>query len=222
LAKVSKRWVFLKVTNAVVWNTKFYSIFIAPTVIVHMQEQQVSDTTLLEKFYTDGNNHWLGVLLQRYTILLLGTCMKYLKQEEKAKDAVQQIFVKCLQEIPKTKIAYFKSWLYMVAKNHCLMQLRKPDLLLIEQNEFVGDDSFLTIEQAITKEHQLTQMENSLQLLNTEQKTCVTLFYLHKKSYTEIHEITGYSLLQIKSAIQNGKRNLKIMMEKQMKQPHGK
>ena len=82
--------------------------------------QHITDQELLEQFYADHNNEWLGILLQRYTLLLLGVSMKYLKNEEEAKDSVQQIFLKVIQELQKYKVEYFKSWLYMVAKNHCL------------------------------------------------------------------------------------------------------
>src|SRR5215213_11764315 len=84
----------------------------------------ISDNELLEYYYADSNQEWIGILLQRYTLLLLGVCMKYLKDETEAKDCVQQIFLKVLTETPKYKIDFFKSWLYMVAKNHCLMRLR--------------------------------------------------------------------------------------------------
>ena len=87
--------------------------------------QHITDQELLEQFYADHNNEWLGILLQRYTLLLLGVSMKYLKNEEEAKDSVQQIFLKVIQELQKYKVEYFKSWLYMVAKNHCLMKLRE-------------------------------------------------------------------------------------------------
>ena len=56
-------------------------------------------------------------------------------------------------------------------------------------------------------------MESALKELNAEQQQCVTLFYLQKKSYQEISDATGYSMLQVKSYIQNGKRNLKILIE---------
>ncbi len=84
----------------------------------------IEDKELLEKFYTDGNNYWLGMVLQRYTMLLLGVCMKYLKNEDEAKDSVQQIFLKVIVELHKYRVDYFKSWLYMVAKNHLLMKIR--------------------------------------------------------------------------------------------------
>ncbi|HVE61064.1 MAG TPA: sigma-70 family RNA polymerase sigma factor, partial [Chitinophagaceae bacterium] len=90
----------------------------------HRNYDHIPDTQLLDYYYQDKNQEWIGILLERYTLLLFGVCMKYLKNEEEAKDGVQQIFLKVLVEVSKYRIDYFKSWLYMVAKNHCLMKLR--------------------------------------------------------------------------------------------------
>ncbi len=179
--------------------------------------EHITDNELLEKFYSEKENQWLGIVLQRYTLLLLGVCMKYLKNEDLAKDAVQQIFLKAITELSKYKVTYIKSWLYMVAKNHCLMKLRdKHVFITIEDKTQILDDDSVWNELA-QKELTLTLLEYSIEELNSEQKTCVTLFYLHKKSYLEIVETTGFNLLQVKSFIQNGKRNLKILVEKKMK-----
>lgn len=176
----------------------------------------ISDQGLLEHYYKDHNNEWLGILLQRYTMLLLGVCMKYLKNEEEAKDGVQQVFLKVIGEVGKYKIDYFKSWVYMVAKNHCLMKLRDKGKITTEINERIiaTPDESDEINGLAEKEVLLTHMASALQQLNPEQQQCVTLFYLEKKSYQEVSEATGYSLLQVKSHIQNGKRNLKIMLER--------
>ena len=90
----------------------------------HERYKHITDPELLEEYYATRNNELLGVLLQRYTLLLLGVCMKYLKNEDEAKDSVQQVFLKAITELQKYKVEYFKSWIYMVAKNHCLMILR--------------------------------------------------------------------------------------------------
>jgi RNA polymerase sigma factor (sigma-70 family) len=95
----------------------------------------IDDNELLQRFYADHDNEWLGILLQRYTMLLLGVCMKYLKNEEDAKDSVQQVFLKAIHELHKYKVDYFKSWIYMVAKNHCLMKLRDKGKYTAEINE---------------------------------------------------------------------------------------
>ncbi len=177
----------------------------------------ITDNELLQRFYSDANNQWLGILLQRYTLLLLGTCMKYLKNEEEAKDCVQQIFLKAITELHKYKVEYFKSWIYMVAKNHCLMKLRDKHIFVpVDDNQQLptDEDSLLN---AADKDKTLTLLESSINELSGEQKTCVTLFYLQKKSYQHIADATGYTLMQVKSHIQNGKRNLKLLVEKKLK-----
>ena len=176
----------------------------------------ITDHELLEKFHADHDNEWLGIILERYTLLLLGVCMKYLKNEEEAKDSVQQIFLKVIQELHKYKVEFFKSWLYMVAKNHCLMRIReKQGKITIEINErHAGTDDEKNDRQTLLQdEHTMELMEQSLKELNPEQQQCVTLFYLKKKSYQEISDTTGYNMLQVKSYIQNGKRNLKLLIE---------
>jgi RNA polymerase sigma factor (sigma-70 family) len=183
--------------------------------------QDSTDQELLQRFYTGHDNEWLGVLLQRYTLLLLGVCMKYLKNEEEAKDSVQQVFLKVIQELHKYKVDYFKSWLYMVVKNHCLMKLReKQGKFTAEINDrIIAQPDEETDRQGLMEnDHALELMEVSLKELHQEQQQCVTLFYLQKKSYQQISDETGYSMLQVKSYIQNGKRNLKILIENKMKQ----
>lgn len=177
----------------------------------------MSDAKLLEKYSIDNDPHWIGILLERYTLLLLGLCMKYLKEEDAAKDAVQQVFLKVLTELPKYKIDFFKSWLYMVAKNHCLMQLRssgnRPMKEISEEHLAATDDNLQQIRQ---NEETYEKLEEAINELNEEQRQCVILFYLKKNSYQQIADKTGYTPMQVKSYIQNGKRNLKILLEKKM------
>jgi len=183
--------------------------------------QHITDQELLEKFYADHNNEWLGILLQRYTLLLLGVSMKYLKNEEQAKDSVQQIFLKVIQELHKYKVEYFKSWLYMVAKNHCLMKLRESNgKSTVEVNDNITNkaDEEADRQVLLQNDHTLDLLELSLKELNPEQQQCVTLFYLQKKSYQEVSDETGFTMLQVKSYIQNGKRNLRILIEKKQEE----
>ncbi|AHF15702.1 RNA polymerase sigma70 factor [Niabella soli DSM 19437] len=175
----------------------------------HMSDQQ-----LLQQYRREQDRFWLGILLQRYTLLLFGVCMKYLKDETEAQDAVQQIFLKVIQEVHKYKIDYFKSWLYTVAKNHCLSVLRdRKGKIPVELNENDLEDQ---VEPAPEETAEVTPeiLQNALNALSPEQRQSVTLFYLEKKSYQDISESQGYSLMQVKSFIQNGKRNLKLLIQK--------
>jgi RNA polymerase sigma factor (sigma-70 family) len=185
------------------------------------KHQHSTDQELLEQFYTGHNNEWLGILLQRYTLLLLGVCMKYLKNEEEAKGSVQQVFLKVIQELHKYKVEYFKSWLYMVAKNHCLMRLREKQgkfTAEINDRQMAQPEEETDRQGLLQNDHALELMEAALKELHREQQQCVTLFYLQKKSYQQISDETGFSMLQVKSYIQNGKRNLKILIEKKLQE----
>jgi RNA polymerase sigma factor (sigma-70 family) len=179
----------------------------------------ISDAELLKKHSADPGAGWIGILLERYTLLLLGVCMKYLKNEEEAKDCVQQIFLKVLSEVSKYRIEFFKSWLYMVAKNHCLMKLRSTSGKPTRDIETVQLPAEDHVERTTLIENEKTYnyLEEAIEELNEEQKQCVILFYLKKNSYNQISEKTGYSPLQVKSYIQNGKRNLKLLMEQKMR-----
>jgi RNA polymerase sigma-70 factor (ECF subfamily) len=180
----------------------------------------MTDQELLARYNDDRNNEWLGYLLQRYTLLLFGVCMKYLRNEEEARDCVQQIFVKVITELGKYHVEFFKSWIYTIARNHCLMKLRDQhgrsteltESLLADWDEEPGKNRHWE------KEQLLQWMGQALEELGKEQKLCVILFYLEKKSYQEIAGNTGFTLMQVKSHIQNGKRNLKIAIEKKARE----
>ena len=182
----------------------------------------MSDQDLLEKFRQNGDNSWLGFLLERYTLLLFGVCMKYLKNEEEAKDAVQQIFLKALTELPKYKVDYFKSWLYTIARNHCLMKLRDKGKQTVEITERMPLAQAEEEENKrlfhLMKDREFTLMNEALNELTPEQKLCIEEFYLGQKTYQQIAEKTGFNYLQVKSYIQNGKRNLKILLQKRLGQ----
>jgi RNA polymerase sigma factor (sigma-70 family) len=176
-----------------------------------------SDAQLINKFLESGDNVFVGELYKRYGHLVLGLCIKYLKDKDEAEDAVMTIFGQLLNDLKKHKVEYFKSWLYTYSKNHCLMQLRKKQNQLKKELDVKENEIFLmdynNIEHLNEKEQQIALMQSALNELNKEQKMCLELFYLNNKSYTEIVTITGYNNNEVKSHIQNGKRNLKIKMD---------
>lgn len=179
---------------------------------------ELPDKELVTLFRTTRNMEVLAILFQRYMDLLYGVCLKYLKQPETAKDAVMQIFEELVVKLPKHEVDNFKSWLYTLAKNHCLMQLRTPKNL--KTTEFNPDSMQLEEEMHLNgiqlKEENLQKLERCLETLSTDQKKAVELFYLQNKCYKEIAEATGIEWNKVRSFIQNGRRNLKICMEKGM------
>ncbi len=180
----------------------------------------LSDEELLGQFRISGNMEVLGELYRRYAHLVLGVCLKYLKSQEDAHDATMQIFEKLISDLKTNKIEHFKSWLYAVSKNFCLMEIRK-DASDYRHKEIIREDSgekFVEIWEElhlndVDNEKKLAALAQALTQLNQEQRTCVQLIYLENKSYKEIADMTGMDINHIKSHIQNGKRNLKLLLE---------
>lgn len=173
-----------------------------------------SDEELLNLYKATGDSQWLGILLQRYTLLLLGVAMKYLKDKTAAEDAVQQVFLKSIIHLPQEQIQNFKGWLYILMRNHCLQQLRDKHYKTDESILQNISDEKTNIEDLQRKERTLDQISDALQELNAEQRSTIEMFYLKKMSYQQIIDKTGYSFQQVKSYIQNGKRNLKLILQK--------
>jgi len=177
-----------------------------------------SEQHVLQEYRATGDLQLLGKLYEPYMPLIYGVCFKYYKDEAKSEDAVMQIFESLITKLRVHEVRNFKSWLYTLARNHCLMDLR-----IANRIDTVDIDSHLVESDAFLHQHhdgeqipeeRLALMESCLEELNVEQRQCVRLFYLEQKCYKEVAEITGYVSNRVKSHIQNGKRNLKICMEK--------
>jgi len=176
----------------------------------------LTDEQLLSQFQASGNNELLGVLLQRYTALLFGVALKYLKDRTRAEDAVQQIFLKVLSNAPREEIHNFKGWLYILMRNHCLQELRDKTFSTENSVFFNLEATETNKEDMLLQESTLQQMNEAIETLNEEQRRSIVLFYFKKYSYEQIIAETGFTFMQVKSYIQNGKRNLKTILVKKL------
>jgi len=183
--------------------------------------KSLSDAELVNRFRETGDNICVGELFTRYRHLVFGVCMKYLKDEDESQDVQMQVFEKLLRDLQRHNVEQFKGWLYTVAKNECLMYLRSRKSKLAHQQELKKDlDGLMESEISVhpdgvsDTELQLREMESSLDGIGENQRRCLELFYLEMKCYKEVSELTGFSLNEVKSFIQNGKRNLKLLMSK--------
>jgi RNA polymerase sigma-70 factor (ECF subfamily) len=183
--------------------------------------KKISDNTLTDKelvalYKQSGDMTVLGELYQRYMELVYGVCLKYFKEPETAKDSVIQIFEELVAKLKKHEVENFKGWLHQVAKNHCLMQLRTPkNLKIVEfKTEFVQNEENVHLNGVLEKEENFQKLEHCLGTLTDDQRVAIRLFYLEGKCYNEIVEITGQEWNYVRSCIQNGRRNLKICMDK--------
>ena len=174
------------------------------------------DESLISRYKESGDLEVLTTLYQRYMELAYAVSLKYLKDSEASKDAVMEVFEELIEKLKKHEVANFRSWLYTVVKNHCLMKLRvssRNKSVILDENGMQFREE-LHQEDINEKEWQLQQMSDCIGKLADEQKIMIELFYLHQKCYKEITEITGLDWNRVRSLIQNGRRNLKICMDK--------
>jgi RNA polymerase sigma-70 factor (ECF subfamily) len=182
----------------------------------------LSDEQLVVRYTQTHNIEIIGILYERYTHLLFTVSYKYLGNDADAEDTVMLVFEKLFELLKKSEINNFKSWIYTITKNECLMHLRHK-----KSGERIIEDNLKKLESEIMEsvemnhllidddgEHRIRYLETAITGLSPEQKQCIELFYLNEKSYREVEQITGYTYNEVKSHIQNGKRNLKQMMER--------
>jgi RNA polymerase sigma-70 factor (ECF subfamily) len=180
---------------------------------------EISDLELIKQYKVTEDNSYVAELFQRYTSLILGTSYKYLKNSADAEDASMEIFEELLRKLLVHEVTNFKSWLYSLTRNHCLMKLRKnKGINMVElegekfENKFMESPSFEHLDKEAPTETELLQ--EALSQLKDHQKTCVEMFFLREMTYKQIVDATGFDMNKVKSYIQNGKRNLYLILSK--------
>ena len=190
---------------------------------------QLTDEELVHRYRNSHETKYVGELYQRYTHLVFGVCLKYLKNNAEAEDTTMQIFEKLISELKKHHITTFKPWLYVVVKNECMMKFRKNSTEQKHLSSFKNeagnsventeDLHLQELEDKQDKEFILEHLQEGIEELKEQQQECIELFYMKDCSYLEITKITGYTMNEVKSHIQNGKRNLKKYIDVKNEQP---
>lgn len=183
------------------------------------KKSHLSDEELIGSYHSTGDKAFVGELYIRYAHLMYGVCLKYYQDREQARDAVLQIFEKLFDSLQKHTPENVKTWLMFVARNYCISDLRKLKVKAEKHSQYEKDEEEPLSggedadEEKIIREQRLQRLEEAISALGEEQRQCIELFYLKDKSYKEICDITGMNEKQVKSHIQNGKRNLKLILE---------
>lgn len=187
--------------------------------------QQLSDEELVSRFSETQQQTYFEELYRRYMHLAYGVCLKLMKNEDEARDVVSDVFKILFLKLPKADVKSFKAYLYTVSRNECIAKLRqrKSEMEKLAKynhvenspTDFMESDGFAALFNAHPTMEQ--EVERAVAQLGDEQKTCVRLFFYEDKSYREIATETGFTEKQVKSYLQNGKRNLRILLEKELR-----
>ena len=170
-----------------------------------------TDEELVNSYRHDWHTICISILYERYGHLVMGVALKYLKDGPEAEDLTMHVFELLLAKLKVHEVQHFRSWLFMVTRNECLMHLRRLKRIVPDELEHTSSSS--TDHEEL--ELQLTLLAAKLDSLKTEQRLCIDYFYLQNKSYAEISGLLTIPITKVKSAIQNGKRNLKILLEQE-------
>ncbi len=175
----------------------------------------MSDSELIAQYKKSDEKQLVGELYKRYAHLVLGMCIHYFRDKDTAKDIVLRIFEKLFEELKKREVENFKGWLSFVVRNYCISEIRKINVQQNRAEEYQQDlkSAFISGDDEMNEEEaQIKKLELAMKELNPFQKKCIELFYYKNMTYAQIVELTGYSVNEVKSYIQNGKRNLKLLM----------
>lgn len=189
------------------------------------KKEYKTDEELLGAYRQHGDQELFSDLFKKHVTSVYGTCVFYLRDKDEAQDAVMQIFEKLMSDVRVREIENFKAWLAFVVRNYCISLIRKKKTQskhLSSFYDFELEETTYETELKIEKvddDVMMAYMKEGLQMLKPKQKECIELFYLKNQSYQQITEQTGYPVNEVKSYIQNGKRNLKLMIEEKIKQP---
>lgn len=186
-------------------------------VFLRMTSTSETDEELLRLYKDTGKTDYFGRLYDRYIPLVYGLCLKYLQHEDEAQDAVMQLFEELIPKVLKHDIQTFRTWLYSVSRNHCMQILRdKERSAQVEfQPDFMESDDILNLlDEEEDNGERIQALQVCMEKLPEQQRVSIIHFFSDGLSYADIVDATGFPLTKVKSYIQNGKRNLKICIEK--------
>ena len=176
--------------------------------------RKLSDEDIISLYKEKQWTSCIDELYQRYAHMVFGVCMKYVKQIENAEDLTLSLFASLTEKLLQHQVQHFKSWLYVSARNSSLMFLRaNKKNIELKDDDVLCDDGDQRLDEKLEKDELIESLIMVFEELKQEQRIYIQLFYLQKKSYEEVAKITNYSMKELKSHLQNGKRNLKILME---------
>ena len=178
-----------------------------------------ADAALLARFRASGRDEDLLPLYERYAGFIYAIALRYLGTPERGADAGAELWEVLRAKLREHEVGNFKSWLHTLVRNHCLMQLRKEKRSPVQKasSDLMQTDALQHLNQEANDEAVDTRpLHHCLKQLGEEQRRCIHLFYLREgHTYKSVAEELGLSVGRVRSHLQNGRRNLKICLDRQ-------
>ena len=169
---------------------------------------KLTDEEVIDKYLATQSSVYFSILYDRYITRVYSKCISLLKNEAKAQDAAQEIFIKIFTNLGKfNKKSKFSTWVYSITYNFCIDTIRKQKkknkLFSDEENE--GKEIIEEIDDKVLLEMELERLKAVLDLLSVDDKSVLIMKYKEGLSIRDISEIFGKTESAIKMKIKRAK-----------------
>ena len=173
---------------------------------------------MLDKNTTDEREELVHRALIEFESALIGYAASIVKDEDRAKDVVQDTFIKLYEQDPEKVKESLKAWLFTVCRNRCFDIIRKEKRMVnIEDDQLTvirdaGDDPSRAAERA--DEH--SNVIKFLDRLPENQREVIRLKFEGDMSYKEISQVTQLSVSNVGFLIHAGIKRLRGLLSDQV------
>ncbi len=182
---------------------------------------EIHDATYYISRVKGGDKEAFTWLVDTYRDMIYTVCLRMLTSEADAAEAAQDVFVKAYRYLDSFKEkSKFSTWLYRIAYNHCISEIRKK-VKLIDLVDEVPDgevnESDLDGLDLISAEERRRYLKMAIESLPETDGVVVTLFYYEELSLEEIAKITGLTNSNIRIKLHRSRKKMYQVIKKNLK-----
>lgn len=173
----------------------------------------------VELFRTTGHNEYFERLYELCRKKVYARCLQLLRNSTEAEDVTHEVFLRAFEKFSSLKGGNFSGWVSKIACNLCLNRIRDgiTHRRLLEESQLETKAlQPASVERETIQAEYMRIAHGIIQELQPEQRKVLLLKYLEGLSYREIEQITGYDGNQVRSYLQNARRNFQLRWRSQI------
>ena len=157
--------------------------------------------------------NWIHEAVEKYQAKLINYTRKFVGNLEKAKEIVQEAFLRLWKQEQEKIKGHLAPWLFTVCRNLALDYLRKEQKMKLEEDMSWHSDSKPSPELNMHEQEQFIQVNQEMKKLSPKQQEVITLKFQNGLSYKEISQVTGLSVSNVGYLIHTGVQEMKTSLE---------
>lgn len=172
-----------------------------------------SETELVTELLARRDGRIFEELYRRSRRKIFGVCFNLLGEAAAAEDACHDAYIRAWEKLDSLRGSDFTAWVRRIAANRCYDELRRrrPDELDENHPEPATDHR---IDRSVIARQELDRAIDVIASLEEHQRRVFLLRHIDHHSYEEISEATGFDAKQVKSYLQNARRNFHLAWQR--------